>query len=418
MLAALASAFRIPDLRKKILFTAGLLAAYRVGSYIPVPGINPAVMQRLIEGGGVFGLMDMFAGGNLSRLTVFALNVGPYITASIVIQLLAMVIPQLEEMMKEGEEGRKRIQQYTRYGTVALALIQGTAYTLWGRSAGALVDPGFFSMSLIVIVMTAGTAFLMWLGEKISEHGIGNGISLIIFVGIVARIPEGARGFVQLLGGVGGIGIFSMAVFGLIALAVVVAVVAITQGERRIPVQYAKRVVGRRMYGGQSRYLPLRVNHAGVIPVIFASSVLAFPATIISFVPALERVGKFLQSGAVFYNVLYVLLIIFFTYFYTAAQFQPVEIANNMKKYGGFVPGLRPGRPTAEYLDRVMTRITLAGALFLAFIAVLPNVMSRITGLPISFGGTGLLIVVGVALDTMKQIETQLLMRQYQGFMK
>lgn len=418
MLAALASAFRIADLRRKILFTAGLLAVYRIGSFVPVPGVDPSVMAELIEGGGVFGLMDMFSGGNLSRLTVFALNVGPYITASIVMNLLTMVIPQLEEMAKEGEEGRKRIQQYTRYGTIVLAVIQGTAYTIWGRSMGALVDPRFFSMALIITVMTAGTAFLMWLGEKISEHGIGNGISLIIFVGIVARIPGGARGFIQLLGGAGGINIFSVVVFGLIALAVIVAVVAIQQGERRIPVQYAKRVVGRRMYGGQSRYLPLRVNHAGVIPVIFASSVLAFPATIISFVPALERFARYLESGAVIYNIIYVLMIVFFTYFYTAAQFQPVEIANNMKKYGGFVPGLRPGRPTAEHLDRVMTRITLAGALFLAFIAVLPNLMLRITGLPVHFGGTALLIVVGVALDTMKQIETQLLMRQYQGFMK
>lgn len=418
MLAALASAFRIPDLRKKILYTIGLLAVYRIGSFVPVPGINAAVMEQLIQGHGVFGLMDMFAGGNLSRLTIFALNVGPYITAQIVMQLLTMVIPKLEEMAKEGEEGRRQIQQYTRYGTIALAVIQGLAYTLWGRSAGALESTGFFTIVSVVTVLTAGTAFVMWLGEKISEHGIGNGISLIIFVGIIARIPSGARGFVQLLGGEGGYSIFSAVVFAIIALAVVVAVVAIQQGERRIPVQYAKRVVGRRMYGGQSRYLPLKVNQAGVIPVIFASSVLAFPATIISFVPALQWLAKYFEGGAVVYNLVYVLLIIFFTYFYTAAQFQPVEIANNLKKYGGFIPGLRPGRPTAEYLDKVMTRITLAGALFLAFIAVLPNVMSRVTALPISFGGTGLLIVVGVALDTMKQIETQLMMRQYQGFMK
>lgn len=418
MLAALASAFRIPDLRKKILYTVGLLAVYRIGSFIPVPGIDSSVMKRLIEGGGVFGLMDVFSGGNLSRLTVFALNVGPYITAQIVVQLLAMVIPKLEEMMKEGEEGRRQVQQYTRYGTIVLAVIQGLAYTLWGRSAGALMNPNFFTMTLIVTIMTAGTAFVMWLGEKISEYGIGNGISLIIFVGIVSRIPSGVRQLATLIGGAGGVSIFSVVVFAVIALAVVVAVVAIQEGERRIPVQYAKRVVGRRMYGGQSRYLPLKVNQAGVIPVIFASSVLAFPATIISFIPALQRFAKYLESGALFYNIIYVIGIIFFTYFYTAAQFQPIEVANNLKKYGGFVPGLRPGRPTAEYLDRVMTRITLAGALFLAFIAVLPNIMSRITSLPISFGGTGLLIVVGVALDVMKQIETQLLMRQYQGFMK
>lgn len=418
MLAALASAFRIPDLRKKILYTIGLLAVYRIGSFIPVPGIDSSVMRQLIEGGGVFGLMDVFSGGNLSRLTVFALNVGPYITSQIVVQLLAMVIPKLEEMMKEGEEGRRQIQQYTRYGTIVLAVIQGLAYTLWGRSAGALMNPNFFTMTLIVTIMTAGTAFVMWLGEKISEYGIGNGISLIIFVGIVSRLPGGARQLVRLLGGAGGFSIFSVVVFAMIALAVIVAVVAIQEGERRIPVQDAKRVVGRRMYGGQSRYLPLRVNHAGVIPVIFASSVLAFPVTIISFIPALQRFARYLEGGALLYNIIYVLMIIFFTYFYTAAQFQPVEVANNLKKYGGFVPGLRPGRPTAEYLDRVMTRITLAGALFLSFIAVLPNIMSRITNLPISFGGTGLLIVVGVALDVMKQIETQLLMRQYQGFMK
>ncbi|MFY9443133.1 MAG: preprotein translocase subunit SecY [Bacillota bacterium] len=418
MLAALASAFRIPDLRKRILYTVGLLAVYRIGSFIPVPGINSAVMEQLIQGHGVFGLMDMFSGGNLSRLTIFALNVGPYITAQIVMQLLTMVIPKLEELAKEGEEGRRQIQQYTRYGTILLAVIQGLAYTLWGRTAGALENTGAFTVVLVVTVLTAGTAFVMWLGEKISEHGIGNGISLIIFVGIVARIPSGARTAVQLLGGQGGYSIFSVVLFAIIALAVIVAVVAIQEGERRIPVQYAKRVVGRRMYGGQSRYLPLKVNQAGVIPVIFASSVLGFPATIISFVPALQRLAKYFEGGALFYNIVYVLLIIFFTYFYTAAQFQPIEIANNLKKYGGFIPGLRPGRPTAEYLDRVMTRITLAGALFLAFIAVLPNIMSRITGLPIHFGGTGLLIMVGVALDTMKQIETQLLMRQYQGFLK
>jgi len=418
VLAALASAFRIPDLRKRILYTVGLLAVYRIGSFIPVPGINSAVMEQLIQGHGVFGLMDMFSGGNLSRLTIFALNVGPYITAQIVMQLLTMVIPKLEELAKEGEEGRRQIQQYTRYGTILLAVIQGLAYTLWGRTAGALENTGAFTVVLVVTVLTAGTAFVMWLGEKISEHGIGNGISLIIFVGIVARIPSGARTAVQLLGGQGGYSIFSVVLFAIIALAVIVAVVAIQEGERRIPVQYAKRVVGRRMYGGQSRYLPLKVNQAGVIPVIFASSVLGFPATIISFVPALQRLAKYFEGGALFYNIVYVLLIIFFTYFYTAAQFQPIEIANNLKKYGGFIPGLRPGRPTAEYLDRVMTRITLAGALFLAFIAVLPNIMSRITGLPIHFGGTGLLIMVGVALDTMKQIETQLLMRQYQGFLK
>lgn len=418
MLTALASAFRIPDLRKKILYTAGLLAVFRIGSFIPVPGINSAVMEELVKGFGVFGLMDMFTGGSLSRLTIFALGVGPYITAQIVMQLMTMVIPKLEEMAKEGEEGRRQIQQYTRYGTIVLAVIQGLAYTLWGRSAGALGNTGAFTVVLVVTVLTAGSAFLMWLGEKISERGIGNGISLLIFVGIVARIPLGARAFVQLLGGEGGYSILSFILFAVIALAVVVAVVAVQEGERRIPVQYAKRVVGRRMYGGQSRYLPLRVNHAGVIPVIFASSVLAFPGTIISFVPALQGMARHFDQSALVYNIVYVLLIIFFTYFYTAAQFQPVEIANNLKKYGGFIPGLRPGRPTAEYLDRVMTRITLAGALFLAFIAVLPNIMSRITGLPISFGGTGLLIVVGVALDTMKQIETQLLMRQYQGFLK
>ena len=313
MLAALASAFRIPDLRKRILYTVGLLAVYRIGSFIPVPGINSAVMEQLIQGHGVFGLMDMFSGGNLSRLTIFALNVGPYITAQIVMQLLTMVIPKLEELAKEGEEGRRQIQQYTRYGTILLAVIQGLAYTLWGRTAGALENTGAFTVVLVVTVLTAGTAFVMWLGEKISEHGIGNGISLIIFVGIVARIPSGARTAVQLLGGQGGYSIFSVVLFAIIALAVIVAVVAIQEGERRIPVQYAKRVVGRRMYGGQSRYLPLKVNQAGVIPVIFASSVLAFPATIISFVPALQRLAKYFEGGALFYNIVYVLLIIFFT---------------------------------------------------------------------------------------------------------
>ncbi|MCR4403423.1 MAG: preprotein translocase subunit SecY [Firmicutes bacterium] len=416
MLGALASAFRIPDLRKKILYTALLLAVFRIGSFIPVPGVNVA---RLIETYGetsLFQFLDLFSGGALQRFTVFAMGVNPYITASIILQLLALVIPSLEELSKEGVEGRRKIAQWTRYGTVVLGVIQALGITVGIR--GAVEDPGILPVLLIVVTLTAGTSFLMWLGEKISEHGLGNGISLIIFTGIIARLPAGAHTTAISIGR-GGISPLNVVLFLVLGLASVVGVIWITLGARRIPVQYAKRVVGRRVYGGQTTHIPLRVNQAGVIPVILASSLLTFPLTIAQFVPRLAFLVDWLRGDSVSYMAIYAVLVVVFTYFYTAITFNVTEVANNMKKYGGFIPGLRPGRPTAEYLDRVLTRITLVGGLFLAVIAVLPNVMTSITRLStISFGGTALLIVVGVALDTMKQIEANLLMRQYEGFMK
>lgn len=420
MLAALINAFRVADLRKKILYTAFLLFIYRLGSFIPVPGVDAGRVMAEFEraagtaGAGFLSLLDMFAGGALSRFTVFALNVGPYITASIVLNLLQVVIPSLDELAKEGVEGRKKIAQYTRYLTIVLAVINAYAYMLMLSGA---IHPGIMNRFLIIVSMTAGTAFVMWLGEKISENGVGNGISLIIFAGIVARIPSGIERTFKLIAA-GGTNIIVTLIFAVLGVGLIAAVVAVTEGQRRIPVQYPKRVVGRRVYGGQSTHIPLRVNQAGVIPVIFASSVLAFPATLAQFVPAIAAFTNSVLYRSWVYNIIYVTLIVVFTFFYTGITFNPLEVANNMRKYGGFIPGFRPGRPTAEYLDRVLTRITLAGAIFLAGIAVMPNLTSQVTTMNIAFGGTGLLIVVGVALDTMKQIESQLLMRQYEGFLK
>jgi len=423
VLDALRNALRISDLRRKILYTAALLVVFRIGSFVPVPGVDSqALAESLgIGSGNIFGFLNMFTGGALGRFTIFAMGVNPYITASIILQLLTIVIPKLEELAKEGMEGRKKIQQYTRYGTVALGLVQGYAITMLARSSGVLTDTSFFVLALIVVTLTAGTSFLMWLGEKISENGIGNGISLIIFAGIVAELPVGIVQVVQSLGQ-GGVSIFSVLVFAILAVVIIAAVVLVQEGQRRVPVQYAKRMVGRRMYGGQATHIPMRVNSAGVMPVIFASSVLTFPLTIAQFVPALSPfVERWFGIGTFGYNLAYALMVVFFTYFYTAVTFNPVEVANNMRKNGGFIPGLRPGRPTSEYLDKILTRITLAGAIFLAFIAVLPYLMTGITQMPLTFlffGGTSLLIMVGVALDTMKQIEAHLLMRHYEGFMK
>lgn len=422
MLDALRNAVRLPDLRRKLLYTAALLAVFRIGSHVPVPGVNAKALADLLNtgGGNIFGFLDLFAGGALSRFAIFAMGVNPYITASIILQLLTIVVPKLEELAKEGVEGRKKIAQFTRYGTVVLGLVQGTAYTLVARNSGVVTDPSFFNLLLIVITLTAGTSFLMWLGEKITEHGIGNGISMIIFAGIVARLPFGAWETLRAVGQ-GAINPISLAVFLILSVAVIAAVVMVQEGQRRIPVQYPKRVVGRRMYGGGSTHIPFRVNQAGVIPIIFASSVLTFPLTLAQFIPAFGAVNRIIGYGTFGYNFAYAVMVIFFTYFYTAVSVNPTEIANNMKKAGGFIPGLRPGKPTAEYLDRILTRITLAGAIFLAFIAVLPYVMAGITQMNtqfLYFGGTSLLIVVGVALDTMKQIEGHLMMRHYEGFMK
>jgi len=425
VLEAIKTALKIPDLRKKLIWTLVLLGIFRLGSHIPVPGPWDLSKLRAIFGGdnNLFGLLDLLAGGALQRMSVFAMSVNPYITSSIIMQLLTMVIPQLEQLAKEGAEGRKVISQYTRYGTVVLAVIQGSAMAFGLQTA--MRNPTAWDYVLIITTLTAGSVLVMWLGEILSEHGIGNGISMIIFAGIVARIVPGALSVLQSLNkGNIGVSIFSLLLFLVLAVIIVAGVVFVTQGERKIPVQYAKRIVGRKMYGGTSTHLPMRVNQSGVIPVIFASSLLAFPPTIAQFLQPthwLYKILNWVSPGRTLYLILYALLIFLFTYFYTAVTFNPVEVSNNMKKYGGFIPGIRPGKPTAEYLDRVLTRITLVGALFLTFIALLPYFMNLIPGfkgLQVQFGGTALLIAVGVAIDTMKQIEAQLLMRQYEGFLK
>ena len=418
MLAGLGNVLHITELRNKVVFTLLMFAVFRAGTHIPVPGVNAAVIEQLFTSGNLFGLLDLFAGGALSKFSIFAMSITPYINASIILQLLQVVVPKLEQWSKEGNEGRKKITQLTRYGTVVLGFIQalGMAYGL----RQAINDPGIGSILLIALTLTAGTVFLMWLGEQITAKGIGNGISLIIFAGIVSRLPDGLYVIFQYLQA-GTINLFNLVLFLVIAVAMIVFVIAIQQGTRRIPVQYAKRVAGRQMVGGHSSYVPLKVNQAGVIPIIFASSVLMFPPTIAQFVtiPWVKTVADWFAWGTPFQTSLYILLIIFFTYFYTAVSLNIQDMADNMKKYGGFIPGLRPGKPTSDYLDRVLTRITLAGSIFLALIAVMPNIVvwaTKIQG--VYFGGTALLIVVGVALDTMKQIESLVLMRHYQGFMK
>ena len=403
---------------EKVVFTLAMFIVFRAGTHIPVPGVNVAMIEQLFQSGNLFGLLDMFSGGALSKFSIFAMSITPYINASIILQLLKVVVPTLEQWSKEGVEGQKKVTQLTRGGTVLLGFIQalGMAYGL--RSA--INNPGIMSILLIAISLTAGTVFLMWIGEQITSKGIGNGISLIIFAGIVSRLPDGMHVIFQYLQA-GTVNILNVILFAVIALAMIVFVVAISQGIRKIPVQYAKRVVGRKMYGGHTSYIPLKVNQAGVIPIIFASSVLMFPVTIGQFVdiPWVKTVAGWFAWGTPLQTTLYVLMILFFTYFYTAVSVNIAEMSDNIKKYGGFIPGLRPGKPTTDYLDKIMSRITLAGAIFLALIALMPNVVGWITGIEgIYFGGTALLIVVGVALDTMKQVESLVLMRHYQGFMK
>ncbi|MGI9860721.1 preprotein translocase subunit SecY [Moorella naiadis] len=420
MLETLASAWKLEDLRKKIFFTLIMFIVFRLGAHIPVPGINNAILKELIGTGTIFGFFDVISGGAFKRFTIFAMGIMPYINASIIMQLLTVVIPTLERLAKEDIEGRKKIVQYTRYGTVVLGLLQALGMGLYLARSNAFLHPGVFNYLVVAIMLTAGTAFLMWMGELITEKGIGNGISLIIFAGIVSRLPAGAASLYQYITA-GTVNILSLVAFALLAVLIIAAVVAVQEGERRIAVQYAKRVVGRRVYGGQSTHIPLKVNQAGVIPVIFAMSILLFPSTLASWFPQsslAQSVVRFFDPRSAFYMILYALLIIFFTYFYTAVTFNPQDVADNMKKYGGFIPGLRPGRPTAEYIERILARVTLAGAIFLAFIAVLPNILMAITGINVYFGGTSLLIVVGVALETMKQMESHLLLRHYQGFMK
>ena len=418
MLAALANIFRITELRQKVIFTLAMFIVFRAGTHIPVPGVNASVIEQLFRSGNLFGLLDMFSGGALSKFSIFAMSITPYINASIILQLLKVVVPTLEQWSKEGEEGFKKTTKLTRMLTVALAFVQacGMAYGL----KMAINNPGIFSILLIAITLTAGTVFLMWIGEQITARGVGNGISLIIFAGIVSRLPDGLKVIFQYLQA-GTVSLLNVILFAAIALAMVVFVIIISEGIRKIPVQYAKRVVGKKAYGGHTSYIPLKVNQAGVIPIIFASSVLMFPVTIAQFVdvPWVKAMGKLFQWGSPLQTTLYVLMILFFTYFYTAVSFNIGDLSDNIKKNGGFIPGLRPGKPTTDYLDRVMSRITLAGAIFLSLIALMPHAigwMTRIEG--IYFGGTALLIVVGVALDTMKQIESLVLMRHYHGFMK
>lgn len=418
MLAALANIFRITELRQKVLFTLAMFIVFRAGTHIPVPGVNASVIEQLFRSGNLFGLLDMFSGGALSKFSIFAMSITPYINASIILQLLKVVVPTLEQWSKEGEEGFKKTTKLTRMLTVALAFVQacGMAYGL----KMAINNPGIFSILLIALTLTAGTVFLMWIGEQITARGVGNGISLIIFAGIVSRLPDGLKVIFQYLQA-GTVSLLNVILFAAIALAMVVFVIIISEGIRKIPVQYAKRVVGKKAYGGHTSYIPLKVNQAGVIPIIFASSVLMFPVTIAQFVdvPWVKAMGKLFQWGSPLQTTLYVLMILFFTYFYTAVSLNIGDLSDNIKKNGGFIPGLRPGNLTTEYLDKVMSRITLAGAVFLSLIALMPHVIGWVTRIEgVYFGGTALLIVVGVALQTMKQIESMVLMRHYHGFMK
>ena len=418
MASALDNLMKATELRKKVLFTLAMFIVFRAGTQIPVPGVNAAMIERLFTSGNLFGLLDLFSGGALSKFSVFAMSITPYINASIITQLLTVVIPTLEEWSKEGAEGAQKINKLNRYAAVGLGIIQaiGMAYGL----RAAVNNPDFFSFALIVITLTAGSLLLMWIGEQITAKGIGNGISLIIFAGIVSRLPNGLAVIGRYLQA-GTINIFNVLIFAVLAVLMVMFVVAITVAYRKVPVQYAKRIVGRKMYGGHASFIPLKVNQAGVMPIIFASSVLMFPVTIAQFIkiPWIQKVAGYLAWGTPLQTTLYILLILFFTYFYTAVSLNIPEMSDNIKKAGGFIPGLRPGKPTTDYLDKVMNRITLAGAVFLAFIAIMPNLIVWLTGISgVYFGGTALLIVVGVALDTMKQVESMVLMRHYQGFMK
>ena len=427
MLKTVAQAWKVPEIRSKMIFTLLMLVVFRIGSNIPVPNINRSVLAEMFTGEtGLFDLFDLFSGGSFSNFTIFALSITPYITASIIVQLLTIAFPYFENLAKEGMEGRKKMAQITRYMTVVLALIQAIGLTV-GLFRQAVVDKSAFSVIVVILVLTAGTAFLMWLGELINDKGIGNGISLLIFGGIVARIPSGVRSISTLYGD-GGISLVTIILFVIAAVLVTAGVVLIQEGQRRIPVQYAKRVVGRKMYGGQSTHIPIKVNQAGVIPIIFALSLLQFPLTITYFLSqdngfsvwVMKWLSPSGNPGVWIYGVLNVILIIFFTYFYTGITFNPNEVANNMKANGGFIPGIRPGKATEDYLNKVMSRVTIVGAIFLALIATLPTIISvMVPALKgIHFGGTSLLIAVGVALDTVRQLENQMLMRNYQGFLK
>ena len=420
MLDSLSNIFKITELRNKILYTLMMFAVFRAGIHIPVPGVDASVIESLFTSGNLFGLLDLFAGGALSKFSIFAMSITPYINASIIMQLLQSVVPQFEAWSKDGEDGRKKIAKVTRYGTVVLGFVQAAGMAFALRANNALVNNDFLSVFVVAIILTAGTCLLMWIGEQITAYGIGNGISLIIFAGIVARLPDGLETIYQYIQN-GTINMFQAFLFAVIALAMIAVVVAVTQGQRRIPIQYAKRVVGRKMYGGHSTFLPLKVNQAGVIPIIFASSVLMFPVTIAQFIDNefVHKAADLFTWGTPLQTALYAILIFIFTYFYTAISINITDMADNMKKYGGFIPGIRAGKPTADYVDNVMTKITLAGAVFLAVVAIIPNFLGSITGVQgVYFGGTTLLIVVGVALDTMQQIESLMVTRHYKGFVK
>ncbi|MCI7331855.1 MAG: preprotein translocase subunit SecY [Selenomonadaceae bacterium] len=418
MLSALSNVFKIPELRQKITFTLIMFAVFRLGTHIPVPGVDPTAIEKLFANGNLFGLLDLFSGGAFSKFSIFAMSITPYINAAIIIQLLNVVIPTLEQWSKEGEEGHKKTTQVTRYLTVVLAFLQALGMSIGLKAA--ILNPNPVNILIVSITLTAGTVFLMWVGEQITAQGVGNGISLIIFAGIVAALPKNI-GTIYHYVQAGTTSYFSVFCFLVVALAMVMFVVYVENGFRRVPISYAKRVVGARAMGGHSSHIPLKVNQAGVIPIIFASSVLMFPVTVAQFIeiPWVKTVSSYLQWGTPLQTTLYVGMIIFFTYFYTAVTVKIPDMADNLKKYGGFIPGIRPGQPTADYLDHVMTRITLAGSVFLAFIAVLPNMIAGLTHIQgVYFGGTALLIVVGVAMQTMKQIESMVVMRHYEGFMK
>lgn len=424
LLANVQNIFKIEELKKRIFFTFALLTVYRIGCHIPTPGINGEALSKFLseQAGNVMMFFDMFSGGALSKVTIFALGIMPYISASIIMQLLTVVIPAIGKLAKEGEAGRKKITKYTRYGTVLISAIQsfGIAAGLESMQNGLFVqNPGLSFKLVTMITLTSGTAFIMWLGEQITERGIGNGISLIIFAGIVARFPNAIISTVRLVQA-NTLSIFFVAFLVVMMVAVIAAIIMLERGQRKIPVQYAKRVVGKKVYGGQSTHLPLKINTAGVIPPIFASSIIMFPATIAGFIPIpwVQSIAKQLSPGTVPYTFLYVSMIFFFAYFYTAIVFNPVDIADNLKKYGGYVPGIRPGQKTSEYLYRVLSRLTFVGAIYLAIVCVIPEILITKFGVPFYFGGTSLLIAVGVALDTVSQVESHLVTRSYEGFLK
>ena len=423
MWETLKNAWKIEDLRKKIIFTLIMLLVYRVGTYVPVPGVDSSFIKAVIDQSGLLGFLNIISGGAFANFTVFAMSITPYINASIIMQLLTVAIPKLEQLAKEGEEGRKKIAQYTRYFTVILALIQAFGITFGlARSSGALLQNNVWTYIVVSMTLTAGTAFLMWLGEQITEKGIGNGISLIIFTSIISRAPIAVVRLFEMAFRTKSMNPLLLPLILVFMVALIAGVIFIDMGQRRIPVQYSKRVVGRKVYGGQSTHIPMKVNSSGVLPIIFAVSILAVPQTIAQFTAQDSGfalwVDKYFSQDSGLYAVLYALMIIFFTFFYTQITFNPVEISNNLKQYGGFVQGIRPGKPTADYLMRISNRLTLVGALFLAFVAIIPIVVTAITKVPMSFGGTAILIVVGVAMETSKQLESQMLMRHYKGFLK